>query len=275
MQQSDNRSNDRLRRPVTQEGDPARSLTWRVRAPRLAGILSGILAVCWLPALVHAEAIAQANLRITMQFPPVVNNQFGYTSPKASLPDPITDEIPDGRVLMAKRSTVKAVNKNPLTVRATAGPMDLLTINDGEASALIEGDFFGRMANLTNAPLTVTFVFDVKWSAYTHIDMEGADFADESIFAIFQVGDWFDFSEEKSSGDGPPFSFGFEGGAIDVTLPPRAVVPYSVSWEMEGLVDSFCSDECGSTPEPGTFVLLGSGVLGLSGILRRRLMKRT
>ena len=53
-------------------------------------------------------------------------------------------------------------------------------------------------------------------------------------------------------------------------------------WVREGFIDSKVVCQCcgapavlvtdlGSTPEPGTLVMLGSGLVGLAGVLRRKL----
>lgn len=231
----------------------------------IAGFAVVLATFC--PAMLHAAAISEASFGFTMQFPEPMVNQFGYTSPKPRLPDPVTDEVGDGRVVNAKRSSLRTINKDPLTVRATGGPMQLETTNEGYASAEIGGGFSGRLANLTNAPLKVTFQFTVNWNGYTHVDCDCNDFAEETIEAFFEVGNWFDFFDEKSFGDGPAWAIGFEGGAVDVTIPAHTTVPYWADWEINGYAESFCDGNCGDTPEPDTAILLGSGVGGLGVLL--------
>jgi hypothetical protein len=227
----------------------------------------GIVLACLCPAMLHAGAVSQADFAFTMQFPEAIVNQFGYTSPKPWLPDAVTEEIGDGRVIYAKRATLRTINKDPLTVRGTAGFMQLETTNEGSATADIEGGLSGRMANLTNAPLTVTFQVNLGWSGYTHVDCDCNDFAEETIEAWFLIGNTVGFFDEKSFSDGPASSFDFGLGAIDVTIPAHTVLPYYVDWEMQGSVESFCEGNCGDTPEPGTLILFGSGSIGLGGLL--------
>jgi hypothetical protein len=104
------------------------------------------------------------------------------------------------------------------------GPIDVETTNEGDASGEVEGNIFGRLENLTAAPLTVTFNFNVGSSIYTHVDCFDCDFASADIFASFQIGDWFDFYQAKSFADGPALDFGFTGGDVQVTIPARSVI---------------------------------------------------
>ena len=120
--------------------------------------------------------------------------------------------------------------------------------------------------------MTVTISVGVQSYSETRIDMDGADFADAEVFGLILVGDeggaFFDESHNESLSLG---CFGFCGGNIDVTIPAHGVIPYYFSLDLNGEVESFCSDECSSTstPEPGTMMLAACGLGGLLWNYRR------
>jgi hypothetical protein len=184
------------------------------------------------------------------------------------------DETGDGHITTATKARVRRLQQNPLIVRLGAGPIDAATTNEGSAEASLDGSIFGNLENLTGSPLTVTFSFDIKTLTKTQIDMEGADFAEASVFGTILLGDDLEFFTDTSS-NGAPLSFcvGFCGGDIKVTIPAHGVVPYDFDLSLEGSVDSFCSDECSSpVPEPRSLLPAASGLAGLlwKGLRRAR-----
>ena len=164
-------------------------------APRVA---VSIVVLYSLIGTLQAGAIAQASIAVSLQFPDAVTNQFGFSGPSTSLPDPSIDEIPDGVVHTAKRAAVTMTQLTPLVFLATAGLADVETTNDGDATAIIEGSLFGTLLNLSGSPLTVTFSFDIDPSLSTHVDMEGADFADAKVEASFRFGSATNFYSAES-----------------------------------------------------------------------------
>ncbi len=230
----------------------------------LASVLSSLI-VFALPSVVRAGAMTLADASIVVTFPSVINNQFGYSGPRAFLSEPEMDETGDGHITTATMARVRRLQQNPLIVRLSAGPIGAATTNEGSAEASLGGSIFGNLENLTGAPLTVTFSFDINTLTKTQIDMEGADFAEASVLGTILIGDDIEFFSDTSSNDDPlSFCLGFCGGNINVTIPAHAVIPYDFDLTLEGSVESFCSDECSSpVPEPRSLLLAASGVAGL------------
>ena len=95
------------------------------------------------------------------------------------------------------------------------------------------------------------------------------------VFGIFRAPDGsFTVAFESDGGPGsPPPDFVFAAN-FQVEKPgvPIDITPYIDDfYTKQGYTATFVSD--GNTPEPGSIMLLGSGVLGLAGVLRRKLMR--
>src|SRR5579862_1208428 len=131
-----------------------------------AAILSSVIAssviAFALPSVVMAGAMTLADASMVVTFPSVINNQFGYAGPRAFLSEPEMDETGDGHITTATMARIRRLQENPLIVRLSAGPIDAATTNEGSAEASLDGSIFGRLENLTGAPLTVTFSFDIN-----------------------------------------------------------------------------------------------------------------
>jgi hypothetical protein len=228
---------------------------------------SAALAVFLLvPAAVRAGAIARASLSVTLQYPDVITNVFGFSGPATSFPDPVIDEIPDGVVNKAVPAAISKVQQSPLVYVVTAGPGDAETISDGDATATIEGSVFGNLENLTASPLTVTFSFNIDRTLFTHVDMEGPDFAESRVEASFNFGGVTnDFKAGSQDGDLTAVT-GLANGNLAVTIPAASVVPYRLDLYLLVDASSECNDStCGGTetPEPGTALLLFPSVAAL------------
>jgi hypothetical protein len=213
------------------------------------------------------------NASITVQFPSVINNQFGYSGPRALLPEPVTDEVPDGIVNRAVQAKVKTLQQNPLIIQMTAGPIEAATTNEGSADAFVYGEINGNLENLTAAAITETFSFTISTTATTQIDMEGNDYADADILGTLLIGGTTKTFTDDSHNGSVASCVGFCGGNFSVTIPAHAVIPYDFSLQLDANVESYCSDDCSlspETPEPSTMLL---GAVGLSGMLWK-LMRR-
>ena len=207
----------------------------------------------------QAGAIAQASIAVSLQFPDAVTNQFGFSGPSTSLPDPSIDEIPDGVVHTAKRAAVTMTQLTPLVFLATAGPADVETTNDGDATAIIEGSLFGTLLNLSGSPLTVTFSFDIDPSLSTHVDMEGADFADAKVEASFRFGSATNFYSAESLNGNLISLNGLADGVLPVAIPGSSV-DYRLDLYVAADVQSICDSSVCETPEPNTVLLLFPGI---------------
>ena len=254
-------------------------------------ILRGWLLVCCLgPGYLCAGAISKAEIAISILFPAATVNEFGFSGPQSDLPVPITDWDGDGHVVHpttqwpepVETATVTKLQLDPLRLFARTGQIELETTNEGDASADATGFFSGRLANLTAAPLTVTFTFDVQTFVFTKVDCDECDYATAEVGALFGFGDWNDFVIDSSTNGSPSFPFGFTGGAVDITIPAKSVVPYWVDFWARGEASSFCADStCQDTPpgppsvpEPGTLFLAGGGLAGLFQATRIRSRNR-
>jgi hypothetical protein len=191
-----------------------------------------------------------------------------------STPPPQEDEVPDGRVITAVQAAVNKVQLDPLLLKITAGPIDVETTNDGDATAEVNGALSGRLANLTAAPLTVTFSIGIDAQLKTHNDEE-ADFAEADAEANFHIGSWSASFTERSVDEFPPTITGFRGGNVAVTIPALSVVNYSVDFSTRGDVSSECTGPACSdpppVPEPGTLLL---GCAGVAALLRKATKSR-
>lgn len=234
----------------------------------------------FLPAALHAGAIAQASLSVALQYPDAINNVFGFSGPATSFPDPVTDEIPDGIVHQAKPAAISTVQQSPRVYLVTAGPGDVETTNDGDATATIDGSVFGNLENLTANPITVTFSFNIDRSLFTHVDMEGPDYAEALVEASFNFGGVTNDYTAHSI-NGVLYSVtGLSDGDLAVIIPAASVVPYRLDLHLYVDVSSECTDSsCGitDTPEPVTALLLFPTVtmLLLNTVRRKRAHTRS
>jgi hypothetical protein len=228
----------------------------------------------------HAGAIADSYLVLYMNFPAVVENQFGFSGPLPSLPPPTSSTTGDGLINQLVPSTVQTEQLEPRIIKATAGAIQVQTETDGTADAEETGGFSGNLANLTASPLTETFHFQLGSVAGTFVGCNDCDFANANIFVNFQIGDWTAAYVDSSSQNGPSVASGFMGGDVSVTIPASSVISYSVSWDLTADATSFCAEpvcdptpnpppDPPQTPEPGTLVLQAAGLAGLIWWRRR------
>lgn len=77
--------------------------------------------------------------------------------------------------------------------------------------------------------------------------------------------EYFSFSDSAARGSGAAGDF-----SIDLDLLDGGTLDWGTAWLQYNMIDNEIGPAAGLSLEPGTMALLGAGVLGLYGMLRRR-----
>ena len=141
---------------------------------------------------------------------------------------------------------------------------------------------FVRMLDITTGTTSAWLFNNQTTTAGTTADFGFANTGDTLVFEIENVtlGNLIFASDPTLSEDGINHAYGthFSGGILNGAMIPAGSyvgmedLPNGESdWNYNDDSFVFVGVTAGTTPEPGTLALLGSGVLGLAGFVRRKL----
>ncbi len=186
---------------------------------------------------------------------------------------------------MSKSNDLLPLKERPLRNISRAVLSSLLLTCLGAAAPAF-ADTFDVAANITNGPyagtdvLTGTVTIDPTTGVGSAIDLTLSGFADftgilggtcSSPNCVFVFNNGFADFGYLDLGS----TVGYTGGALITGLSPVTSSSYidlnSVAYAVSGTVTPAQTSQTTATPEPSSFMLLGTGLLGFAGMVRRKL----
>lgn len=253
--------------------------SWRRTMPMVLGVILATIVISSSKA--EADAVSSSNLNVTLVFPAPVVNQFGFVGPVGTFK-------PGGNGV-ANGSFTRLVNGDIVTGIAKQQATAYALPNAGEVDSWDAGTIGANLGNLTSHYLMETFTGNYNYSLKTADDQFPDDQANASFWLTITVGGITAVMDMGSIGPNSdekdltvPFAFtvnlapgvtkleiqmAVAADALSIRPPPPEPPPVLPPPNKPPYPPY-------PVPEPSSLLMLASGVLGLGGFVRNRLLMR-